>query len=149
MSVLKNCFTIDATTEISNWLCLTQGNTGALLSCRCSSHHHKSTYNPKKALLVGGMPVWPWFFLKIPSSVTDNCTEALPRQGVLHTRGKRSTAGCQTCHYYCFPFTTPPKQHREMEREREGRIMSFIRSCVINTVVPHSQLSDLLAAVQS
>lgn len=44
----------------------------------------------KRPFLGGEIHVWPWFLLKIPSSVTDNCTEALPSPAVLHTHGKYS-----------------------------------------------------------
>lgn len=85
---------------------------------------HTTTTAPttqKGSFLRGGeMPVWSWFLLKIPSSVTGNCTEALPTWGVLHTGVRAVQPDVRNANYHSFPFTTPPKQHREMEREREN-----------------------------
>lgn len=112
VSMLQLKFQIDSV--------LTQGNTGALLSCRCSSHHHNSTYKPKKVVLRGRNAC----LIPILAKNTQFCHWQLhggtPQLGCPSQPVVRAVQpDVRHADYHCFPFTTPPKQHREMERERE------------------------------
>lgn len=126
--------------QLKYWIdsvCPTQGDSQEPCPpCQRSSYHHNSTYNPsqKGQFQRGKCMFSPDFYYKY--------TVLSPTTIWGHSPSKMSFTPAVTevqqdirhANLYCFPFTyLHLKQHWEVERE--GRIMSIIRFCVINTVV--------------